>query len=77
MSRPDRRLAPVVWCVDEIWLYATLNRNTPPDPAIVAALRAVLAHGAAINGVVGISHAPKTCTPRRHRRRIPLRHKEI
>jgi len=54
---PDRPLAPIVWCVDEVQQMWEQFRDTPPDPAIVAALRAVLAHGA----LAGIPNGGKPC----------------
>jgi hypothetical protein len=46
MSIPDRRLAPIVLCVDEVQQIWAQMRDTLPDPAAVALLRTVLAHGA-------------------------------
>jgi hypothetical protein len=78
MGAGEGWLVPVVWCVDETQQLWQQCRDNPPDPAIVGALAAVLAHAAAVVGVVGVGGAPTSRTRCRPRgRRILLRCKEV
>ena len=59
---------PIVVCVDEVQQLGERYRDTPPDPATVAALHAALACGGLFAGMPG---GGKTYRP------VPLSDKEI